>query len=147
VTWPDRVEVKDVTAVLAERSAAGALTFQPKPSAEAYAFHDACHAPRIRRNAAAPRALLKAVLGDSNAKELFWRADRAQPCGAIGGLEFINPEIASLMAAARWEDARATGAVRLISDDPTCFRHLSERPASGLKIESLFTLLSEAIAP
>jgi Fe-S oxidoreductase len=145
VTWPARVIVKDTTAVLAESASAGALTFKAKSTSSTYAFHDACHAPRVMRNSAAPRILLKAAFGESGARELFWREDRAQPCGAIGGLEFTHPDISSLMAAARWADAKAAGAMRLVSDDPACCHHLSEHSEAGMKVENLFVVLAECV--
>jgi heterodisulfide reductase subunit D len=164
LTWPADVAVKEVTSVLAEAAAEGRLRFRraagegesaagtaAHASAEAnggvpaYAYHDPCHAPRIERDAAAPRALLRAALGGHEVR-LFWREQRAHPCGAIGGLEFTQPDIAARLADARLADAATAGARWLITDDPGCLDHLRGRAASGIEVRGLYELLVEQLA-
>jgi Fe-S oxidoreductase len=160
LAWPAEVTVKEVTTVLAEAVQAGRLRFrdtggqsgagaaadaEANGGAPAYAYHDPCHAPRIGRDAAAPRALLRAALGGLEVR-LFWREERAHPCGAIGGLEFTQPDIAARLADARLADAAAAGARWLITDDPGCLDHLRGRAASGLEVRGLYELLVGRLA-
>jgi Fe-S oxidoreductase len=77
---------------------------------------------------------------------MFWREQRAHPCGAIGGLEFTQPAIAGRLADARLEDAASRGAKWVIADDPGCLNHLRGRPGQGgLEIRGLYELLVEQL--
>jgi Fe-S oxidoreductase len=146
LAWPADVVVKDVTTALAEAHREGRLRFRP-PSGETppYAYHDPCHAARVVRDHAAPRALLVATLGPRAARPLFWREGRAHPCGAIGGLEFTHPEIAARLADARLDDALAAGATMLVTEDSACLHHLRSRPAGAVRTQGLFELLVERL--
>ncbi len=146
LTWPAGVVVRDLTTVLHEAHAAGRLRFQaPAGDVRPYAYHDPCHAPRLARDHAAPRALLAAALGAAEARPLFWREGRAHPCGAIGGLEFTHPTIAADLAGARLVDARAAGAGWLIADDPGCLHHLQAHAGDGMPVRGLFEVLAERL--
>jgi L-lactate dehydrogenase complex protein LldF len=80
---------------------------------------------------------------------MFWREQRAHPCGAIGGLEFTQPAIASRLADARLEDAASRGAKWVIADDPGCLNHLRGRQSGaagqGLEVRGLYELLAEQL--
>jgi Fe-S oxidoreductase len=144
IAWPAGVAIKEVTTVLAEAAAAGRLKFRNRTDAPAYTYHDPCHGPRAGHNHAAPRALLAAALGAGSAVDMFWREQRAHPCGAIGGLEFTQPAIAGRLADARLEDAAARGAKWVIADDPGCLNHLRGRAGQrGLEVRGLYELLVE----
>ena len=148
LAWPAGVVVKDVTTALFEAHQGGRLRLRPAAGdVRPYAYHDPCHAPRIARDHAAPRALLAAALGAAEARPLFWREGRAHPCGAVGGLEFTHPAIAAELAAARIADARAAGAGWLITDDPGCLHHLQAHRADGIPVRGLFEVLAERITP
>jgi Fe-S oxidoreductase len=110
-----------------------------------YAYHDPCHAPRIHRDGSAPRRLLGHALGREGARDLFWRGERAQPCGAVGGLELTHPDIASALAASRLADAAAAGARRLVTDDVACWDQLSGHGANP-DVLSLYDVLAERAA-
>jgi Fe-S oxidoreductase len=144
--WPAGVAVKEVTMVLFEAVEAGRLRFRSPSDTAAWAYHDPCHAPRMRRDAARPRALLAAALGASSARDLFWRAERAHPCGAIGGLEHTHADIAAELARARIADARAAGATSIVSDDPECVAHLQQQASDGMAVVSLYELLESRVA-
>ena len=80
---------------------------------------------------------------------MFWREQRAHPCGATGGLEFTQPAIAGRLADARLEDAASRGAKWVIADDPGCLNHLHPSAASagqgGLEVRGLYELLVEQL--
>jgi Fe-S oxidoreductase len=145
LSWPAGVAVKEVTTVLADAFAAGSLKLRPRESAPTYAYHDPCHAPRIDRTGVEARSLLTAVLGSASARSMFWREQRAHPCGAIGGLEFTFPELAGRLADARLADAGRAGASWLITEDPACLHHLRSRAGSGIEVVGLYELLAEQL--
>ncbi len=145
LAWPTAVRVREVTDVLAEAASDGRLRLTSRRDVAAYAYHDACHSPRVAPARSAPRALLAAAFGAEGARELFWRADRAHPCGAIGGLEFTNPDLARRLAAARLDDARTAGARVLATEDPTCLAHLSGGERDGLTVVGLYEALADRL--
>jgi Fe-S oxidoreductase len=144
LAWPADVVIKDVTTVLAEALSAGRVSFRRRANVPPYAYHDPCHGPRVRRDAASPRALLAAALGSGEVR-MFWRGERAHPCGAIGGLEFTQPAIAAKLADARVADAVAAGASWLVADDPSCLHHLRTRPNGGVAVQSFYELLVDQL--
>jgi Fe-S oxidoreductase len=145
LAWPAGVVVKDVTAVLHDALAAGRLRFRPSTGTPAYAYHDPCHAARLARDHAAPRALLAAALGDASARSLFWREGRAHPCGAVGGLEFTHQAIAAELAAARLADATTAGAEWLITDDAACLHHLRTHAGDAVQVRGFYEALAERL--
>jgi Fe-S oxidoreductase len=146
VGWPAGIAVKEVTAALAEAVEADRLSFRGRPDAPPYAYHDPCHGPRIGRDATAPRTLLKATLGETPARHLFWREHRAHPCGAVGGLEFTQPAISTQLAEARLADAAAAGAAWLITDDPACLHQLQTCATGDVHVLGLYELLADRLA-
>lgn len=143
LSWPAGVKVKSAVDVLAGANASGRLQFRVQSGA-AYAYHDPCHSPRLEQDGAGARQLLDAALGASNARPLFWREGRAHPCGAIGGLEFTHPPIAQALAESRFSDARAVGAARLVTDDPSCADHLKRVAPRDVLVENLYDVLASA---
>jgi Fe-S oxidoreductase len=148
--WPTGVAVTEVTMALAQATEDGRLRFRSTAdtasATAAWAYHDPCHAPRVGRDPARPRALLAAALGPSSAQDLFWRSERAHPCGAIGGLERTQPDVAADLAHARIADATAAGATSLVSDDPECVAQLQRHASGGLTVVSLYELLESRVA-
>lgn len=146
VSWPEAIAVVEVMAVLARAHAEGRLTFRGEATGGPYAYHDPCHAPRVRRDHRAPRVLLAAACGESGARELFWREDRAHPCGALGGLPYTHPAIADALGEARIRDVHASGARRLVTEDPACAAHLTRHAGSGVAVVGLYPLLARQLA-
>ena len=144
--WPAGVTVTELTIALAEAMESGRLRFRGTSERTAWAYHDPCHAPRVGRNPARPRALLASALGPSSARDLFWRAERAHPCGAIGGLEVTQPDVAAELARARIADAAAAGASVLVSDDPECVAHLQGHASDAMRVVSSYELLESQVA-
>jgi Fe-S oxidoreductase len=141
VTWPADVAVIEVSTVLADAHAGGALPIAHRAGLTA-AYHDPCHAPRLPDGRTGPRRLLAAVLGAAPVRELFWRADRAHPCGAVGGLAVTHPEIARRLTAARLDAAALTGAALLVTEDPVCLAELRRHAAPPLEVAGLFSLVA-----
>lgn len=141
LTWPETVELVEVTAFLAERLAAGAISFKPAELG-AYAFFDPDHTVRVPGRWEAPRQLLAAV-SDTPPIELFWRKERAAPCGASGGLPFTQPKLAGQLAQARLSEAAERGVTTLYTDDPQTLHHLRQAAAgSEIEVKGLFELLA-----
>jgi Fe-S oxidoreductase len=138
--------VKDVTTVLHNALAEGRLRFRPTTAgAPAYAYHDPCHAARLARVHAAPRALLGAALGVAHARQLFRREGRAHPCGAVVGLVFTHPAIAAQLAEARLADATTAGAEWLITDDARCLHHLRMHASGAVQVRGFYETLAERL--
>jgi Fe-S oxidoreductase len=142
LAWPSAVKVTEVTSVLSEAVAQGRLRLTRSSAGSPYAYHDPCHAPRIDRDAAAPRRLLAAILGTDGARQLFWREGRAHPCGATSGLEFTHPAIATQLTEARVADAKAAGAKWLVTEDPACLHQLGQSSAPDFEVHGLYELLA-----
>jgi Fe-S oxidoreductase len=138
---PAGLVINETVAVLATAVAEGKLRFRRK-AGPPYAYHDPCHSVRVSRDGAAPRRLLAEALGGEEARPLFWREGRAHPCGAIGGLELTHPDISKALAEARLADTKAAGALRLITDDPSCAHHLRQAETPGIMVEHLFDVLA-----
>lgn len=146
VTWPEGVTVREVTSALADSLATGALRIAFRAGAGSFAYHDPCHTTRVHRDHAQPRALLAAALGDDGARRLFWRENRAHPCGSVGALSHTHPALADQLSDARLADAAAAGATVLVTDDPSCLEHLQSRSASRVSVVGLYELLAERLA-
>jgi Fe-S oxidoreductase len=143
VAWPADVAIREVTSVLAAALAEGRLALPAVAEAgRPWAYHDPCHTARVARDHDAPRALLRAALGANSERRLFWREGRAHPCGATGGLEFTQPAIAAQLAAARFRDAADAGASLLVTEDPSCLRHLRQSAPSGVDVLGLYEALT-----
>jgi Fe-S oxidoreductase len=110
----------------------------------AVTYHDPCHALALPDHAQAARQLIVALTG-SAPREMLWREQRAAPCGATGGLEFIQPKLAAAMARKRLDGARDTGAEVVLTDDPHCVSHLVQH-ADGLPVQNLIELLAQQMA-
>ena len=143
--WPTGVEIKEVTAVLAEAVAGGTLRVRRAASSAPYAYQDPDHAPRVKRDGAAPRALLAAVYDPAAERRLFWRDGRAHPSGASGGLDLTQPAIAAALTQARFADATAAGATRLVTEDPGALQQLEAHQSGGMTVAGLYELLEAAL--
>jgi Fe-S oxidoreductase len=144
VTWPERVAVREVTAVLAEALASGTLPLRPTGNGGPWAYQEPDHAVRVGARPW-PRQLLLAALGESGERRLLRRDDRAHPSGLAGGLDVTQPAVAAALAELRLDDAQAAGASRVITEDPAVVRHLRGRSRPGVEILGLFELLAERL--
>jgi Fe-S oxidoreductase len=141
LSWPEGVEIVEVTPYLAAQLKAGQLGFSSAALA-AYSFYDPDQTVRVPGRWAAPRQLL-AALSQTPPIELFWRQERAAPCGASGGLPFTQPELSAKLAQARLTEAQERGVKTLISDDPQVLYQLRRQAGGGsVEIRGLFELLA-----
>ncbi|HYO51160.1 MAG TPA: (Fe-S)-binding protein, partial [Chloroflexia bacterium] len=108
VAVPEELQVVEFAAWLAAMVEQGDLRLEAK-DLSGVVYHDPCHTPRLLETAAPTRTLVEALTG-GKAGELFWKERHAAPCGAIGGFEFTQVELAASLAQARIAEARAAGA-------------------------------------
>lgn len=151
--WPAGVRLQEVTALLAERLAAGALELEGLGGTESnsdasqspnYAYVDPPHTVRAPERMAAPRSLLAAVM-PAPGIELFWRQERTHPAGSTS-LKFANPQLADHLTYARLGDAVQSGARLLISDDCGTLHALSVHASRfGVQVQGLYELLAEQL--
>ena len=145
IDFPAKVELLELTTLLAERLEGGEIGFNKYTQATPYAYVDPTHAVRVPERHDRPRQLLSAVMSGP-AKELFWRRERGHPVGNTG-LRFTQPDIAGKLTAARLEDAKHSGAKLLVSDDPGTIQQLDGAAESfGLEVRGLYDLLFEHLA-
>ncbi len=144
VSVPDKIEAVELTTLLAEKLSAGELHLNPIGTDDRYAYVDPTHAVRVPSRHDAPHQLLEAALGEAPA-ELFWRRDRALPVGNTA-LQFTKPAIAEKLTRARLEDAKASGARILVTDDPATLHELNRFcEAYELETNGLFEVVAQAI--
>ncbi len=142
LTLPDGVAVVEFSDWLAAQVAEDRLHFTAQERG-AIAYHDPCHTPRLPQTGAARR--LVAALTGAPPVELFWRGQRAAPCGALGGFPFTAPALGAALAGERLTAARAAGATLLVTDDPQCTAHLA-RHADGIEVGNLIELAAAQLA-
>ena len=140
---PDGLAVQEVVEVLADYHATGKLKLARIEIGLPFAYVDPTHAVRVPGRMMAPRQLLDAVL-PTPPIELFWRKERAHPCGD-GALEFVKPDIAAKLTQARMDDARDNGAQSVITDAPETLYQLQQLAGSGLPAKGLYALLASRL--
>jgi Fe-S oxidoreductase len=82
LSWPEDVALLEVIPFLAEQMNAGNLAFKRQADGMPYAYVDPTHSVRVATRYDAPRQLLATVM-PGPARELFWRRERAHPCGNV----------------------------------------------------------------
>ena len=142
--WPDDVEIIDLVVFLDEQLTSGKLAIQRIEMGLPFAYVDPTHTVRALDRVEAPRRLLEAVL-PVPPLELFWRKERAHPCGD-GALQFVNPSISSKLTKARIEDAQDIGAQGVVTEDPASLYQLSQIGAAGLPVKGMYELLADRLA-
>lgn len=143
--WPRDVVLGELVPFLAERLDAGALKLAGSQDDSPYAYIDPTHSVRVKTRFEAPRRLLSAVLSAPRS-ELFWRRERAHPCGDVA-LQFTHPDIARAIAESRLEDARNVGAEKIITEDVSCLSWLNRFASRfDLSVQGLYQLLADHLA-
>ncbi|MFZ0534550.1 MAG: (Fe-S)-binding protein [Anaerolineales bacterium] len=141
IEWPLGVELQEVISLLDKKFTACMLKFKSSDDKRPYAYIDPTNSLRIPVRFEAPRRLLAGIM-PTTGRELFWRKERAHPCGN-GALQFSNPHISNHLTYARLADAQEIGAQILITEDPGGLSHLSRHADRfGLHIQDLYEILA-----
>ena len=117
----DPLPVRDLMVFLHEEG----LAVEPGPLRATVAYHDACHALRVQRIHAEPRAVL-ARIPELRLVEI---ADGDRCCGAAGIYNVTQPELAGDLQRDKAEAIARTGATIVASANPGCTMQL----AAGLR--------------
>jgi|SaaInl7_200m_RNA_FD_contig_81_211379_length_5369_multi_7_in_0_out_0_4 Fe-S oxidoreductase len=145
ISWPEDVELLEVTTFLADQLEAGALKLKPSNDETPVAYVDPTLSVRVPSRHEAPRSILAAVYPSSSV-ELLWRKERAHPVGN-SALQFTRPEIAEKLTHHRLQDAQRVGAKVIITEDPGTLHKLSEMADQyNLNVQGLYELLAESLA-
>ena len=144
LTWPEEVELIELTSYLHDHSKAGRLTFTILEDTTPYAYVDPAHAARVPAGRAGARAILKAVLPIS-ARELFWRGERTHPVGSTA-LQFTQPHLADQLTFARLDDVAKSGAQVAVTEDAGTLYQLNRHAALfGVRVQGLYELLAGSL--
>jgi glycolate oxidase iron-sulfur subunit len=92
------------------------LTEPPGPLPVTVAYHDACHALRVLKQHAAPRAVLDQIPG----VRLVDVPDGDRCCGAAGTYFVSQPELADALGSAKADAIASTGADVVVSANTGC---------------------------
>ena len=142
--FPESVEVLEVSTFLADRLESGRLRLRDGDSQDTVVYVDPTHSVRVPERAAAPRRLLEALTG-APLLELFWRGERAYPCGDLA-LQFTQPQLADSLTQARLVDAVSVGADLVVTDAPGSLAHLERHAAAQkVRVRGLYELLAERL--
>ena len=122
--WRSRAEtlaarVRDFTSFLTDVAdlESGVLAGEP---GEAVAYHDSCQGLNALGLREEPRRLLRDVLG----QEVRELSESSLCCGFGGSFSFEYPEVAERLLDRKLDDAEATGAPVLVTDNQGCILHL-----------------------
>ncbi len=141
---PSDLQLVEVTSFLADKLAAGKITFKPVVIDKPYAYVDPTHAVRLPERHETVRQLLTAVM-PTEPVELFFRKERAFPVGSTH-LQFSNPALAEALTHGRLQDAQASGARLIVCEDPATLYQLNRfAQAYDLEVKGLYELLAEQI--
>jgi L-lactate dehydrogenase complex protein LldF len=120
---------------------AGSLAFA-KPRVVAY--HDSCQGLNALGLSEAPRRILSEVLGH----EVRNLAESRLCCGFGGSFSFDYPRISERLMDRKLDDAEATGALQIVTDNQGCIMQLrggSDAQGRSLEVFHLAQLVSEGI--
>lgn len=145
IEWPKHIDLVEVVTYLAEKLDDGSLELGSSIEKSPYAYLDPTHSVRVKTRYESPRRLLSTVLSAPNI-EMFWRRERAHPCGNVA-LQFTNPHIATHLNYSRIDDAQRAGAKLLFTEDPGCLAQLV--PLAGrfdLRVQGFYEFLGDHLA-
>jgi Fe-S oxidoreductase len=141
---PARVQMLELTTLLAQKLAAGEISFTPTADDRPYAYVDPTHAVRVPERHDRVRSLVTAVMPRSPL-ELLFRKERAHPVGSTY-LQFSNAPLAEQLTHARLQDAQNSGAQLLICEDPATLYQLKQFAGDyGMEVQGLYELLAAGV--
>lgn len=114
------IEIEHMTTYLLELIKSGKLKLKEQKIKATY--HDPCHLGRYSAIYEQPREILKLI--DVDLKEMVLNREFAFCCGAGGGVQSNNKELAEKIAAERVSQALATEAEYIITPCPMCTYNL-----------------------
>ena len=109
------------------------------------AYHDSCQGLNALGLRRAPRRILGDVLGH----EVRDLAESTVCCGFGGSFSFDHPRISKRLMNRKLDDAQATGALEIVTDNQGCIMQLrggSDAQGRGLEVLHLAQLVDEGIA-
>jgi len=109
------------------------------------AYHDSCQGLNALGLKRAPRRILSDVLGH----EVRNLAESKVCCGFGGSFSFDYPRISERLMNRKLDDAQATGALEIVTDNQGCIMQLrggSDAQGRGLEVLHLAQLVDEGIA-
>ncbi|MDR2573194.1 MAG: (Fe-S)-binding protein [Desulfovibrio sp.] len=101
----------------------GRLTLTKAPYSTV-TYHDPCDLGRGGRVFDAPREILRAIPG-LTLKEMGHNREHCLCCGGGGNLEMIDPELSTMMAKRKVEEAMLTGAQAIVTSCQQCVRTMT----------------------
>lgn len=125
-----QIEVEHMTTYLLRQLRAGKLKL-PRLEIKA-TYHDPCHLGRYSGIYEEPRDLLKELGVDL--REMVLNRENAFCCGAGGGVQSNNKELAETIASERADQALATEAEYLITPCPMCTYNLRNGAKDKIKV-------------
>ena len=142
--WPDDVDLQEVIPYLGQCLTAGTIGFKLLNGSVPYAYVDPTHSVRVPERFDAPRQLLDAAM-KSPRVELFWRRERTHPSGD-GALQYTQPQLASHLAYSLLGDVAASGARKIVTEDPAALSQLMNYSKRfNLDGKNLYELLAEQL--
>jgi Fe-S oxidoreductase len=142
VALPENLNITTLVDDLATASAGDKLKIKPRHGVS-YTYHDPAQAVRLKGHGLNARVLATEVMG-SEPREMLYRETLATPVGNSGGLAFTQPALAETLARTRIQEAKATGAEIVLTDDPLDTATL-EKYADGIQVLNLFEVLAEQV--
>jgi iron-sulfur cluster protein len=147
--WRERAirvaaKVRDFTSFIDEVAALAPGSLAAGP-AEVLAYHDSCQGLNALGLDAAPRRILRDVLGH-DVRDL---SERRVCCGFGGSFSFDYPAISERLLTGKLDDAQKTGAATIVTDNQGCILQLrggADAQGRPLRVRHLAELVAEGIA-
>jgi hypothetical protein len=130
------IKTKHYTEVIAEQIKNGRFRFPDTGQKTKVTLHDSCHIGRVSSVYDAPREFINAIPG-VELVEMEHNRERAHCCGSVLTL-IKEPPVAADIGQARIDEAKATGAEKILAMCPCCeFQFRVTAQKKGLTIETV----------
>ena len=130
------IKTKHYTEVIAEQIKNGRFRFPDTGQKTKVTLHDSCHIGRVSSVYDAPREFINAIPG-VELVEMEHNRERAHCCGSVLTL-IKEPPVAADIGQARIDEAKATGAEKILAMCPCCeFQFRVTAQKKGLSIETV----------
>ena len=130
------IKTKHYTEVIAEQIKNGRFRFPDTGQKTKVTLHDSCHIGRVSSVYDAPREFINAIPG-VELVEMEHNRERAHCCGSVLTL-IKEPPVAADIGQARMDEAKATGAEKILAMCPCCeFQFRVTAQKKGLSIETV----------